>query len=189
MKLETLPLLIKKALYFSAEHHNGQYRKGGKIPYIVHPVLVAFTVNKYITRNEVIAAALLHDTLEDCESVSLEMLQREFGEEVSNLVNEVSYVKSKDEKHLSWKERKEKYIKNLGSLSSDALHIVAVDKMCNMQSYFDAVFVGVDVSQLPFGGTVEEYRWYYGEVGNVLEEGLKDTAILDDYWELFSKYK
>jgi len=82
---------IKKALYFACEKHDGQYRKGGRIPYIAHPVLVVFGVQKYTSDEDVIATALLHDVLEDCPDVSIDILQKEFGDRITNLVKEMMH--------------------------------------------------------------------------------------------------
>ncbi len=184
----TTSALIKKALYFSAEKHNGQYRKGGSVPYIVHPVLVAWGVWEYTKDEEIIAAALLHDTLEDCPEVTLELLQNEFGERVSGFVKEVSFLDG-DKKDLpSWKERKEYYLKKLSSVSKDALLIVAADKMANMYGYFEALKSGVDVSKLSFGGTPDDYRWYYAEVASILETTLGDQLITKDYKAMYASY-
>lgn len=184
----TTSALIKKALYFSAEKHNGQYRKGGSVPYIVHPVLVAWGVWEYTKDEEIISAALLHDTREDCPGVTLEVLQDEFGERIAHLVEEVSFLDG-DKKILpSWKARKEYYLKKLSLVSKDALLIVAADKMANMYGYFEALKSGRDVSKLSFGGTPDDYRWYYGEVMLLLEKTLTDHSITKDYIKMYTSY-
>ena len=119
---------IKKALYFATEKHDGQYRKGsGRVPYIAHPVQVAFIVSTYTKDAEVIAAAFLHDVIEDCPNVSVNLLRKEFGNKIAQLVDEVSLVANK--KFATWKERKEIYLKKIKDASKEALIIVAVDKV------------------------------------------------------------
>ena len=82
---------IKKALYFAAEKHDGQYRRiGNKLPYIIHPVEVAFGVSRYTDDEEVIASALLHDVLEDCPDVCMRFLKKEFNGRIAKIVNEVT---------------------------------------------------------------------------------------------------
>lgn len=184
----TTSSLIKKALYFSAEKHNGQYRKGGSVPYIVHPVLVAWGVWEYTKDEEIIAAALLHDTLEDCPEVTMELLQNEFGERIAGLVKEVSFLDGDKKTLPSWRARKEYYLKKLSNISSDALLIVAADKMANMHGYFEALKSGIDVSKLSFGGTPDDYRWYYGEVASILEMASSDTLITKDYQAMYNFY-
>lgn len=184
----TTSSLIKKALYFSAEKHNGQYRKGGSVPYIVHPVLVAWGAWEYTKDEEIIAAALLHDTREDCPDVTFTLLQEKFGDRVARLVEEVSFL-GVDKKTLpSWRARKEYYLDKLSSVSSDALLIVGADKMANMYGYFEALKSGIDVSKLSFGGTPDDYCWYYGEVALILEKKLTNHVITVDYKKMYTAY-
>lgn len=78
-------MLIQKALEFATRVHNGQKRKYTGEDYIVHPVEVMEIVKTVPHTEAMLAAALLHDVIEDC-GVHLEELQREFGTEVSYLV-------------------------------------------------------------------------------------------------------
>ncbi len=177
---------IKKALYFAAEKHDGQYRKGGNVPYITHPLLVAFEVSKYTNDTEIIAGAILHDTLEDCQDVTFKLLQKEFGNRIAQMVDEVS---ASGNTYIKWKEKKKAYISKIKDASNDALIIVAVDKMVNMQAYFDALKTRGDEIKQFFGGTPDEYRWYYGEIENILVSKLINNSIAQDYTELLKSYK
>ncbi|MDE2399456.1 MAG: HD domain-containing protein [Patescibacteria group bacterium] len=179
---------VKKALYFAAEKHDGQYRKGGHVPYIVHPVQVAFTISTYTNNENVIAAALLHDVLEDCADVSLAILQNEFNDSTAQIVYEVSLVDSK--KYKTWKEKKKAYLEKIKNASKNALMIVAADKMSNMHGYFSALRDKGDLVAKDFGGTTDEYFWYYVEVGKVLFSILGEHPIVKDYNDIlkfFSK--
>ena len=62
--------MIDKAITFATKAHEGQFRKGTKLPYIVHPLEVGVIVSRMTQDKEVIAAAILHDTLEDCKEVT-----------------------------------------------------------------------------------------------------------------------
>ena len=59
--------MIDKAITFATKAHEGQFRKGTKLPYIVHPLEVGVIVSRMTQDKEVIAAAILHDTLEGCK--------------------------------------------------------------------------------------------------------------------------
>lgn len=177
---------VKKALYFSSEKHNGQYRKGGITPYIVHPVLVAFGVSKYTNDEEIIAAALLHDILEDCKDISIDFLNREFSPRIVQLVIEVSYLPII--KHDSWKKRKEEYIAQIERSSKDALLIIAIDKMINFQGYFKLHKSKQNASNNLFGGTIEGYYWYYSTIRNVLAVNLGNHPVVEDYTSLLNVY-
>ena len=177
--------IIKRALYFAAQKHEGQYRKGNRIPYIVHPVQVAFGVREYTDDEEIVAAALLHDTLEDCPDVSDNLLKKEFGERVGRIVNEVSLTR--DKKYATWKEKKEAYLAKIKIASKEALIIVAVDKIMNLQGYFDALRENSSISE--FGGTPNQYRWFYTEIGHILASKLKKHPIVKDYTKIWRLYK
>lgn len=187
-KCMTLFPLIKKAIYFAAEKHDKQYRKGTRVPYITHPMYVAFEIQKYTKNKQVIVATILHDVLEDCPGVSLSLLQKEFGKDVAKLVNEVSFLKNK--KYKNWKEKKQAYLEKIKHVSKDALIIIAVDKMHNMQAYFDAL-KKKDESALArdFNGIPADYRWYYEEIGNILTSFLGKHAVVKDYLKIWRSYK
>jgi len=180
---------IKKALYFAAEKHDGQYRKGTRVPYIVHPVLVALAVKRYTDDEEIFIAALLHDVLEDSSDVSPELLQEEFGYWVARIVAEVSHPREK--KYSSWKEKKEMYLDRIKSASLDALIVVGADKMVNMQAYFDAFKKdgGEHVIAKHFNATSAEYFWYYDAVGDILDTMLHDGVLAREYRELLDGYR
>ena len=75
--------MINKAIEFATKAHQGQMRKGTKRPYIVHPMEVGDIVSSMTRDEEIISAAVLHDTIEDCEGVSERILAQEFSERVA----------------------------------------------------------------------------------------------------------
>ncbi len=82
--------LVRKAYYFARDAHEGQFRKDGD-PYITHPLAVAGILTDMHMDGQSLAAALLHDVLEDC-GVSKEKLVEEFGQDVADLVDGVSKI-------------------------------------------------------------------------------------------------
>ena len=87
--------LVEKAYNFAEQAHAGQKRKSGE-PYFIHPCFVASILTELMIDAPTIAAGLLHDTVEDCEGITLEMLQAEFGEEVAHLVDGVTKLNKLD---------------------------------------------------------------------------------------------
>lgn len=87
--------LVKKAYDFAEKAHAGQFRKSGE-PYFTHPLTVAGILSNLMLDAPTIAAGLLHDTVEDCENVTLETIEREFGQEVALLVDGVTKLKRLD---------------------------------------------------------------------------------------------
>jgi len=122
--------LIFKALDFAARKHRDQRRKDeDATPYINHPIEVAeLLVNEAcIDDANILAAAILHDTLEDTEATEQE-LQNVFGEIIAAIVLEVS-----DNKSLTKQERKRQQIEHAGSSSDGAKLIKLADKICNLR--------------------------------------------------------
>lgn len=77
--------LHTEALIFAAKAHDGQQRKYTGEPYITHPVAVSNTVRMAHGTDEMIAAALLHDVVEDC-GVPIEVITWKFGQHIARLV-------------------------------------------------------------------------------------------------------
>ncbi len=122
--------LVLRAAVFAAERHRGQFRKGADAaPYINHPLAVAraLTEEGGVTDPEVIAAALLHDTIEDTPTV-YDDLAEEFGERVAGMVVELT-----DDKRKPKKERKLEQIRKAAHLSTGAKQVKLADKLCNLR--------------------------------------------------------
>lgn len=121
--------LVFNALTFSAEAHKRQRRKDSEAtPYINHPIEVAnLLVACGVTDPITLAAALLHDTVEDC-GVTRAQLASRFGEEVANTVMEVT-----DDKSLPKLRRKRLQITQTRFKSERARQIKLSDKTCNLR--------------------------------------------------------
>ncbi len=172
---------FKDALYFAAQKHDGQYRKGGsRVPYFTHPVLVSMGVSIYTDNEDIIIAALLHDVIEDCDVLFGE-IEELFSNNVARIVEEVSATS--DYKKEQWKERKQCFLNKMASVSKDALMVGAVDKMVNMKAYFDALEThGEKEIMKYFGGSVADYIWYYDTFGIILKNGFGEShKIVLDY--------
>ncbi len=179
--------LIKKALYFSAISHDGQYRKGGqKVPYIVHPFEVAMLCMKYTDNEDVIVSALLHDVLEDCPEVNSDQVVNIFGNTIGDMVKNLTIDKTL--KADNWREKKKNYINNISKLGEKELLIIGCDKIINMNSYFTAKLKGLDVDKF-FKGSVYDYLWYYEEVGKVIESKKNNERMFSDYKNILYTYK
>jgi (p)ppGpp synthase/HD superfamily hydrolase len=123
--------LILKAAQFAAHAHKGQKRKYNKDPYIYHPSRVAArTAILPGATDEMVAAAFLHDVLEDTP-VTAEELEREFGEAVYRLVFELTNP-SKGSKLLR-AERKKLDVDHLKKVSTQAKKIKLLDRLDNVR--------------------------------------------------------
>jgi len=165
--------LILKALEFAARKHRNQRRKDKVAsPYINHPIALANVLwhEGAVTDPVVIAAALLHDTIEDTETTWQE-LRGEFGDEVADVVLEVT-----DVKWMKWKVRKRLQVARARYASDKAKLVKLADKICNLrdmaahppanwglerrQQYFDWAKEVVD----QFRGTHPELERRFDEV-------------------------
>ena len=87
--------MIDRAAKFAEQAHKGAHRKGTRIPYIVHPLETALIASMLTNDEEILAAALLHDTIEDCEGVDANVLKEMFSARVAGIVSQESEDKSK----------------------------------------------------------------------------------------------
>ena len=121
--------LVLKAAQFAALKHRDQRRKDAESsPYIIHPISVALAISDIggVDDPEILAAALLHDTIEDTKTTSSE-LEETFGLTVCSYVKEVT-----DDKSLPKDERKQKQIEHASHLSKGAALIKLGDKISNV---------------------------------------------------------
>lgn len=126
---------ILRALAFAAERHRDQRRKDASAsPYINHPIAVASLLwhDGEIRDPAVLAAAILHDTIEDTGTTEAE-LAAAFGAEVAAIVVEVT-----DDKSLPKARRKELQIEHAPHLSARAKLVKLADKICNLRDILDS---------------------------------------------------
>lgn len=123
--------LLHKAVVFAAQAHRHHFRKGTQIPYITHPFLVMRILDRLGFEEEVLAAALLHDVLEDTPT-TFDELRREFGDRVAVLVEAVSETKVDEQgRHIPWEHRKHEKIGKLRDAPLEAKAIALADLLDN----------------------------------------------------------
>ncbi|MDR2360730.1 MAG: HD domain-containing protein, partial [Oscillospiraceae bacterium] len=127
----------------------------------------------YTDNEDVVAAAYLHDVLEDVpsERYSEEKMLADFGARVLEIVERTSENKRADEKAKPWTERKEYYLEHLENLKDqDALIVSVADKIHNIDSMLaDYQQVGEDLWKR-FNAPKEKQLWYYKEIGRIIGE-------------------
>ena len=126
--------LIEKAYHFAENAHASQRRKSGE-PYFVHPLTVAGILASLMLDAPTIAAGLLHDTVEDCDCVSLETVEKEFGQEVAVLVDGVTKL-GKLEFNSREEQQAESLRKMILAMSRDirVVLIKLADRLHNMRT-------------------------------------------------------
>jgi (p)ppGpp synthase/HD superfamily hydrolase len=122
--------LVRGALEAAREAHAGQIRNGsGGMPYIEHPVAVADLLAEHGFGDEVLAAALLHDVVEESDAGVGEIRAR-FGEPVGSLVGALT----DEEKIQPYELRKDAHRAQVEEAGPDALAIYAADKLANIRA-------------------------------------------------------
>ncbi|WP_419954308.1 HD domain-containing protein [Neobacillus niacini] len=179
--------IVEKALQIASKSHEGQYRKKTDIPYIIHPVAVGMMLLKSGYHEEIVAAGILHDTVEDTP-LTLDEIKRDFGSNIAKIVE----GSSEPDKSLPWKARKEHTIEFLKTASEDIRAVVCADKLHNIRSIIrDYEQVGEAV-WIRFNAGKEQQRWYYTNVVDSL--GVQSdfdllTELRDEVDRLFGELK
>lgn len=173
---------LEHAMRVAAHYHDGQYRKDKiKIPYVSHVFAVATLVSNFTDDEDIVIAAMLHDTIEDT-SMKAEELEELFGVRVRELVENVTEPKTR----YSWKERKDIYIQKLRDGSDDALLIATADKLHNMQYKHRQIMEYGPQYMKDKGLLHEKYVWYHGEVLEIAKR-LPHQELVAAYQETFQK--
>ena len=176
--------MLNEAIEFATKAHEGQFRKGTKRPYIVHPIEVADIVTTMTRDQEVICAAVLHDTIEDCAGVTKETLEDRFGERVAMLVDCESEDKSK-----SWEERKSTTIRRLRTAPGEVQMIGLADKLSNMRDIHRDYPVFGENLWMRFRMQIKAAMgWYYKSIRDVLKSSFQGTAAYEEYCALVEEH-
>lgn len=160
--------MIFEAIEFAVKAHAGQFRKGTKVPYIVHPLGVAKVLIECGCSKKVVAAGILHDTIEDT-SLTVEDVTERFGEGIAALVKAVSEPDKSD----TWENRKRHTIKYLQTAPMEVLLVSCADKLDNIRAIReDYSRVGESVWSR-FNRSRESQRWYYRSLADVFVNRMR----------------
>ncbi|HMA89355.1 MAG TPA: HD domain-containing protein [Burkholderiales bacterium] len=156
MRADSTQTLVD-ALAFAADKHRRQRRKDAEAsPYINHPIALArvLSVEAGLADARLLAAAVLHDTLEDTETTYEELRER-FGQAVAAVVLEVT-----DDKMLPKEERKRLQIEHAAHISRRAKLVKLADKICNVRDV---------AANPPHGWPLERRREYFDWAKQVVD--------------------
>ncbi len=158
--------LFEKALIFAAEKHAGQRRRSTTLPYIFHPIEVATIVSTMTDDQNVLAAAVLHDTVEDTDT-TLEEIEANFGKRVALLVMTETEEKREDRPPAeTWELRKEETLIILENTKDVAVKMMWLgDKLSNMRSFARSYrIMGDDLWQMFNQKDPKKQCWYYKRI-------------------------
>ena len=178
--------LLDKAIIFAVRAHHNTERRGKGFPYIVHPMEAVEIVATITTDQELLAAAALHDTIEDTD-VTVEDIRREFGLRVAELVHAESdqFTDGVSEED-SWHDRKQAAIERLAAASHDAKIVAMGDKLSNMRAIWrDYQTKGDELWQIFHVKDKASHEWHYRGLADSLSE-LSDTFAYQEFVRLIN---
>lgn len=166
------PDVVAKAAAFAAKKHSGQIRKGSGSPYIIHPFEVLSIIITVSDNEDLMAAALLHDTMEDC-GVTKRTLTRCFGKRVAELVSKASEKKCTDSVN-TWRERKEASLEHLRHESDqDSTLLALADKLSNIRSMMRDYNRQGESFWNCFNASREQQHWLYHQYADIFSSMMK----------------
>ena len=179
--------LLDRAIVFAVRAHAGIERRGKGFPYIVHPMEAVEIVATITPDQELLAAAVLHDTVEDTD-VTIEQIRAEFGDRVAALVaSESEDTGCGVSKEESWHARKQAAIDRLASASLASKIVALGDKLSNMRAIArDYAVQGDKLWNLFNTKDPKEHEWHYRELANALSD-LKDTFAYKEFEQLVNQ--
>ena len=179
--------LLDKALVFAIRAHAGTERRGKGFPYIIHPMEAVSIVATMTSDQELLAAAALHDVVEDPD-VTVEELRREFGDRIASLVADESDtfeegVREED----SWHARKRAAVARLSRASRDAKMVALGDKLSNMRAIArDYALKGDALWALFHSKNPADHAWHYRALADALRD-LSDTFAFQEFERLIGQ--
>ena len=175
--------LLDRAILFAVKAHADTERKGKGFPYIVHPLEAMAIVATITSDQELLAAAVLHDTIEDTDT-TLEQLCAEFGPRVAKLVETETDQHFSADKALTWHQRKQESLNRLASASRDAMIVALGDKLSNMRGIAqDYAVLGDELWQRFNVKAKADHAWRFRQLAEVLKP-LGETFAYQEFRKL-----
>jgi myo-inositol-1(or 4)-monophosphatase len=179
--------LLDRAIVFAVRAHAGTERRGKGFPYIVHPMEAVEIVATMTRDQELLAAAVLHDTVEDTDT-TVEQIRAEFGDRIALLVvSESDTMPESVSEEDSWHARKQAAIDRLARASHDAKMVALGDKLSNMRAIArDYAEQGDQLWNLFHAKDPKDHEWHYRGLADALSE-LRDTFAYKEFKQLINQ--
>ena len=176
--------LFDKAVKLAVEAHSGTERRCKGFPYIIHPMEAVAIVATMTNDQEMLAAAILHDVVEDTD-VTLEQIRELFGDRVAELVR---HETAPLDENLTWRERKTLQAEQLAAAPHDSKIVALGDKLSNMSGIvLDYRQVGDEVwSRFHAPNGKPDVEWYYRSLADALSE-LSETVAYHEFVKLLEE--
>ena len=179
--------LLDRAIIFAVQAHHNTERRGKGFPYIVHPMEAVEIVATITPDQELLAAAALHDTVEDTD-VTVEQLREQFGERIADLVHAESdqFTEGISEED-SWHDRKQAAIDRLAAAPRDAKIVAMGDKLSNMRAIWrDYQMKGDELWKIFHVTDKASHEWHYRGLAASLSE-LSYTFAYQEFVRLIDE--
>ena len=176
--------LMDRAIEFAVKAHSDSERRGKGFPYIIRPMEAAAIVATMTSDQELLAAAVLHDTVEDT-NVTVDQLRTLFGDRVASLVEAESdvFVEGLSEE-ATWHDRKQAAIDRLAAAPHDAKMVALGDKLSNMRAIArDYEVQGDELWKIFHAKGRSDHEWHYRGLAASLSE-LADTFAFREFVDL-----
>lgn len=177
---------LDKAIEFAVKAHANSERRGKGFPYIVHPLEAMSIVASMTPDQELLAAAALHDTVEDT-GVSIDDIRGEFGDRVADIVKAESDVFTEGlSEEASWHDRKKAAIDRLAAAPLEAKMVAMGDKLSNMRAIWrDYQEKGDELWKIFHAKDKSDHEWHYRGLAASLSE-LSDSFAYKEFLSLIN---
>ena len=183
--------LLDRAIIFAVQAHHNSERRGKGFPYIVHPMEAVEIVATITSDQELLAAAALHDTIEDTD-VTVEQLREAFGDRIADLVHAESdqidgELFNGENEEQTWHARKQAAIDRLAKAPHDAKIVAMGDKLSNMRAIWrDSQTKGDELWKIFHCSEKAAHEWHYRGLAASLKE-LEDTFAYQEFVRLINE--
>ena len=180
--------LVSEAIAFSTKAHDGMRRRKSEAPYILHPMEVGVIVGTMTDDQEVIAAGVLHDVVEDA-GITMDEIGEKFGKRVMELVSAETENKREElPPEDTWRIRKEESLEKLRATNDISVLMLWIgDKLSNIRAiYRDFIVEGNAVWEKFHQSDINVQAWYYRSIMKYTER-LSDTLAWIEYKTLVEK--
>jgi len=161
--------VIDRAIEVAAKAHRNHFRKNPEIPFIAHPVSVGLILMREGYPDYLVAAAILHDTVEDTE-MTIEEVRDEFGDQIGDVVAGVSVPDEVE----PWEESKKHTHDLIRNASADVRLVENADKLHNLMNLARDLEVDGEEVWTRFARGKEKIAWHYRECASILLERADD---------------
>ena len=185
--------LLDRAIVFAVQAHHNTERRGKGFPYIVHPMEAVEIVATITPDQELLAAAALHDTIEDTD-VTVDQIREAFGDRVAALVHAESdqingelFNGTNGDEETTWHARKQAAIDRLAAASHDAKIVAMGDKLSNMRAIWrDYQEKGDELWKIFHVKDKASHEWHYRGLAASLKE-LEETFAYQEFVRLINE--